>query len=67
MTRPAVHEAIMATRGQILTYGDEICDARFSKCCGGMTEKFSACWDDHDEPYLVPVRDVDQSEDCTTE
>ena len=67
VTRPAVHEAIMATRGQILTYGDEICDARFSKCCGGMTEKFSACWDDHDEPYLVPVRDVDQSEDCTTE
>lgn len=57
----------MATRGQILTYGDEICDARFSKCCGGMTEKFSACWDDHDEPYLGPVRDVDQSEDCATE
>lgn len=58
VTRPEVREAIVATRGQILTYGDEICDARFSKCCGGMTEKFSACWDNHDEPYLIPTRDI---------
>ena len=63
VTRPEVREAIVATRGQILTYGDEICDARFSKCCGGMTEKFSACWDNHDEPYLIPTRDTAQDDE----
>ena len=36
----------------------DICDARFSKCCGGMTERFSACWEDNDEPYLVATRDL---------
>ena len=39
-----VVEAISATRGQILAYGDEICDARFSKCCGGETEEFQYCF-----------------------
>ena len=53
----AVEEALKATRGQILCYGDEICDARFSKCCGGVTEEFQYCWEDTPKPYLVSVED----------
>ena len=52
-----VAEAIRATRGQILMSGDEICDARFSKCCGGRTEEFQYCWEDTPKPYLVSVED----------
>lgn len=52
-------EAVDATWGQILTYGDEICDARFSKCCGGVTEVFSTCWEDADYPYLQSFPDTD--------
>ena len=54
---PAVEEAVKATRGQILAYGGEICDARFSKCCGGATEEFQYCWEDSPKPYLAAVRD----------
>ena len=46
-------EAIEATRGQVLTYEGKICDARFSKCCGGMTEVFETCWENIRHPYLV--------------
>lgn len=52
-----VDEALRATRGQILTYGDEICDARFSKCCGGATEEFQYCWENTPKPYLLAIRD----------
>lgn len=52
-----VAEAIEATRGEILTCDGEICDARFSKCCGGVMERFSSCWEDIDHPYLVARRD----------
>ena len=52
-----VVEAIKATRGQILMSGNEICDARFSKCCGGVTEEFQYCWEDTPKPYLVSVED----------
>ena len=52
-----VEQALKATRGQILCYGDEICDARFSKCCGGKTEEFQYCWEDTPKPYLVSVDD----------
>lgn len=55
----AVEEAVGATRGRILTYGDEICDARFSKCCGGVTEEFQYCWEDTPKPYLVSIVDSD--------
>ncbi len=54
---PAVAEAIKATRGQVLQYGDELCDARFSKCCGGRTEEFQYCWEDTPKPYLVSIED----------
>ena len=54
---PQVVEAVQATRGQVLTYGAEICDARFSKCCGGVTEEFQYCWEDTPKPYLLAIRD----------
>ena len=54
---PAAEQAISETRGQILAYGDEICDARFSKCCGGETEEFQYCWEDTPKPYLVSFHD----------
>ncbi len=56
-TSKAVEQALTATRGCILCYGDEICDARFSKCCGGVTEEFQYCWEDTAKPYLVSVAD----------
>ena len=56
-TSKAVEQALKATRGQILCYGDEICDARFSKCCGGVTEEFQYCWEDTPKPYLVSIQD----------
>ncbi len=56
-TSKAVEQALKATHGQILCYGDEICDARFSKCCGGVTEEFQYCWEDSPKPYLVSVPD----------
>ena len=54
-TTPAVAEAVLSTRGQVLRYDGKICDARFSKCCGGQTEVFSTCWEDVEKPYLVSV------------
>lgn len=51
-------EAVSQTRGRVLMYGGEICDARFSKCCGGRLELFSSCWDDEDKPYLVSKPDI---------
>ncbi|MEK6300980.1 MAG: SpoIID/LytB domain-containing protein [Acidobacteriota bacterium] len=45
-------EAVRDTRGKVLMWGDEICDARYSKSCGGMTDEFRAAWEDRDVPYL---------------
>ena len=50
-------EAVRATLGQVLTYDGEICDARFSKCCGGQTEEYQYCWDDKPKPYLQSISD----------
>ena len=52
-----VLEAIRATRGMVLSYESEVCDARFSKCCGGITELYESCWDDTPHPYLSVVHD----------
>ena len=54
-----IRRAVEATRGLVLTDGPDgsICDTRFSKCCGGVTERFSACWADEDFPYLQAIRD----------
>lgn len=54
---PSVREAVNATRGQLLMYDEKICDARFSKCCGGIFEEFQNCWENVKHPYLVKQRD----------
>ena len=58
-TSANVQRAIDATRGEVLVSTDngEVCDARFYKCCGGVTELFENCWADEHYSYLVPVRD----------
>ena len=68
-TSAHVAEAIRHTAGQVLTDEDEICDARFSKCCGGETEEFQYCWENLRKPYLVALRDAPQQEalDLTVE
>lgn len=52
-----VCDAIKATWGQVLTYGGELCDARFSKSCGGVYEEFENCWEPKHFDYLVARRD----------
>lgn len=53
-----VRKAIDLTWGEVLMYNGKVCDARFSKCCGGMMERFSTCWNDTDFPYLEAVPDM---------
>ena len=57
-TGTTVRKVIDSTWGQVLKYDGELCDARFSKCCGGRMEKFSTCWSDEDMPYLQPLADA---------
>ena len=57
VTNQSVAEAVKATRGQVMMYKNSICDARFSKCCGGITEEFDTCWENKKYPYLTAVRD----------
>ena len=57
-TGKTVRKAIDSTWGQVLMHNDQLCDARFSKCCGGRMEKFSTCWGDEDMPYLQPLADA---------
>ena len=57
-TETSVQKAIDATWGQVLTFGGELCDARFSKCCGGTTELFSTCWASDDKAYLPALPDT---------
>ncbi|MBN1575382.1 MAG: SpoIID/LytB domain-containing protein [Chitinispirillaceae bacterium] len=52
-----VSRAVESTRGLVLVYNGKPCDARFSKCCGGVTEDFRLAWDENVHPYLVPVFD----------
>ncbi len=51
-------EAVGETRGSVITYQDEICDARYSKCCGGLTEEFDTAWKDKRVPYLGSTSDA---------
>jgi SpoIID/LytB domain protein len=53
----AVEKAINATRGEVLTFEDTICDARYSKSCGGISESFENCWAPEHYSYLTPVID----------
>jgi SpoIID/LytB domain protein len=59
VSNPEVEKAIDATLGQILEYQGKICDARFSKCCGGATELFENCWEPVHHPYLTLVHDTE--------
>jgi SpoIID/LytB domain protein len=54
---PAATQAVAETSGELLLYRGQVCDARFSKCCGGMSESYRSAWDDRDVPYLMPVYD----------
>jgi len=53
----AARQALAATRGEVLVFDEEVCDTRFSKCCGGISESFATAWEDRDVPYLRPVAD----------
>ncbi|MBE6263306.1 MAG: SpoIID/LytB domain-containing protein [Prevotella sp.] len=62
-TSPHVKEAVAATRGMILSYDGEICDARFYKSCGGVLEEFQYCWENIKKPYLIALRDSENESD----
>lgn len=62
-TGETVRKVIDQTWGQVLTYDGELCDARFSKCCGGRMETFATCWEDKDVPYLQPLLDTPGHQD----
>src|SRR5262245_28118227 len=53
----SVEQAVQATRGEMLTYNGTVCDARFSKSCGGLTEEYATAWDEQKIPYLVSFYD----------
>ena len=66
-TGETVRKVIDSTWGLVLKYDGELCDARFSKCCGGRMEKFSVCWQDIDYPYLKALPDApdhDSDKEC---
>jgi SpoIID/LytB domain protein len=58
-----VKQAIKETRGQVLMSENKICDARFSKCCGGVVEEFQNCWESIKYPYLIKLRDDENTLD----
>ncbi|MDR0824701.1 MAG: SpoIID/LytB domain-containing protein [Prevotella sp.] len=65
-----VRKAIDETRGKVLKSEGKICDARFYKCCGGITEEFESCWEDIKFPYLIKLRDdnkIQEMPDLTKE
>lgn len=69
-TTPQVAEAVNATRGEVLMYDGELCDARFSKCCGGVFEEFENCWEPVHHSYLearADSRQEDRFPDLTVE
>ncbi|MBM4278870.1 MAG: SpoIID/LytB domain-containing protein [Deltaproteobacteria bacterium] len=51
-------EAVRQTHGMVMTYQDEVCDARYSKACGGITENFDTAWNDTRVPYLTSISDA---------
>ena len=58
ISNPTAIKAVEETAGEVLVYDGEICDARFSKCCGGIMEEFASCWDDQQKPYLIAKPDI---------
>src|SRR5262249_34112840 len=63
----AVAQAVRATAGEMLLYDGAVCDARFSKCCGGITRIYRNAWDDKDVPYLIARHDGDGEVPTDTE
>lgn len=61
----SVVKAVKETRGQLLMHGEGICDARFSKCCGGVSEEFEYCWENKKYSYLTAIRDNETKENQT--
>lgn len=59
-TTGAAGDAISQTFGQVLTFEGQICDARYSKSCGGVTEDYRAAWEDVSIPYLSSGYDGDE-------
>jgi SpoIID/LytB domain protein len=51
-------EAVSETNGNVMVYNDEICDARYAKACGGITEDFHTAWEDRQVPYLTSIPDA---------
>lgn len=62
-SNPTVEQAVRETFGEVLMYDGKICDARFSKSCGGVSEAYEYCWDDTQYAYLKPVRCWDGSKE----
>ena len=60
-TNAHVVQAVNETFGEVLLYDDEICDARFSKSCGGVVEEYQYCWENLRKPYLVALRDAPET------
>jgi SpoIID/LytB domain protein len=58
---PRVARAVEETHGEILLHDGHICDTRFSKCCGGATERFDLTWEPRHHPYLVKIDDNDDA------
>ena len=56
-TSSLVEKAVTETFGRVLMFNDQICDARFSKSCGGITETFEKVWEPVVHPYLQSVCD----------
>lgn len=61
-TNAHVVQAVNETFGEVLLYDDEICDARFSKSCGGVVEEYQYCWENLRKPYLVALRDAPETD-----
>lgn len=62
-TTSIVEQAIQATWGEVLMHGGDLCDARFSKSCGGVLEEFENCWQDEHHDYLEVRRDAENEQD----
>ncbi|MFP4548099.1 MAG: SpoIID/LytB domain-containing protein [Fidelibacterota bacterium] len=54
-------EGAMNTRGKVLMYNGDICDARYSKSCGGVMETFENVWEDTPLDYMQPLPDAPEN------
>jgi len=63
ITSAEAESAVRQTYGLVMTYKGMVCDARYSKACGGLTENFATAWDDRSVAYLVSVPDAPVAHD----